>query len=457
MSQFTGRFLVPGDAAFEESTVSRIFNLRRPERRPAGVLRAANADDVAAGVRLARRNGWQVAVRAGGHSWAAWSLRENTLLIDLAEFTDISYDEDRGVVTAGPAVRGGTDLDPFLAERGRFFPGGHCPTVGLGGFLLQGGMGWNCRGWGWAAEAIAAIDVVTAEGELVRCSEDENADLFWAARGAGPGFFGVVTAFHLKTRDRFRDLTQTTYIYRGEESEEVLGWLHSARHEVPESVEVVAVGITAPLPPEVGYCESVLVVDGVSFDGGPASLAALDTCPVAGKALLSKKAQPVTLAELRAEQIRANPEGHRYFVDNAFLEGPREKLIPAMAPAFSELPNAKTFSLWFDLAHLPGRDLPDMAVSLQTDLYFASYVVCERPEEDARCREWLDETMARLEPFSPGAYLGDSDLAVRPTRFMGDAAWEKYKAIRAERDPDRLFAGYLCADEATLNTPSPRA
>jgi FAD/FMN-containing dehydrogenase len=451
---FTGQLLRRGDPGFEEAAIGRVFNHRRPgpSRRPAAVLRAVGEADVAAGVRLARAEGLQVAVRAGGHSWAAWSVRDNTLLIDMAAFTVMSYDEETGVVTAGPAVRGGTDLDPFLAARMRFFPGGHCPTVGIGGFLLQGGMGWNCRGWGWAAASIESLRVVTAEGEVAECDATQNADLFWAARGSGPGFFGVVTEFRLRTRPRFRELTQTTYVYPAEVATEVLGWLHAARHDVPPSVELVAVGNTPPLPPELSHAGPVLVVDGVSFDGGPASLAALDTCPVAGKALVRKIAQPVTIGELRAEQLRANPEEHRYTVDNAYLQGSPDPLIPALTPAFTDLPTAKSFSLWFDLAHLPSRPLPDMALSLQTDIYFATYVVAESAAQDAACRAWVDDTMARLEPFSSGCYLGDSDFIIRPDKFMSDAAWERFRAIRAARDPGRLFAGYLSADESALNT-----
>lgn len=454
---FTGQLLRRGNAGFEEAAIGRVFNHRRPARRPAAVLRAVGEADVAAGVRLARAEGLQVAVRAGGHSWAAWSARDNTLLIDLAAFTVMSYDEETGLVTAGPAVRGGTDLDPFLAARDRFFPGGHCPTVGIGGFLLQGGMGWNCRGWGWAAASIESLRVVTAEGEVVECDATENADLFWAARGSGPGFFGVVTEFRLHTRPRFRELTQTTYVYPAEVAGDVLGWLHAARHDVPPSVELVAVGNTPPLPPELSHAGPVLVVDGVSFDGGPASLAALDTCPVAGKALVRKIAQPVTIGELRAEQLRANPEGHRYTVDNAYLHGSPSSLIPALTPAFTDLPTAKSFSLWFDLAGMPppakpGRPLPDMALSLQTDIYFATYVVAESAAQDPACRAWVDDTMARLAPFSSGCYLGDSDFIIRPDKFMSDAAWDRFRAIRAARDPGRLFAGYLSADESTLNT-----
>jgi len=449
---FTGQLLRPGTDGFEAAARSRLYNARQPARRPAAVLRAADVTDVSAGVRLARAEGLKVAVRAGGHSWPAWSLRDDTLLIDLAAFTAMSYDDERGIVTVGPAVRGGLDLDPFLAAWDRFFAAGHCPTVGMGGFLLQGGMGWNCRGWGWAAEQIESMRVVTADGEVVEASATENPDLFWAARGSGPGFFGVVTEFRLRTRPRFHELTQTTYVYPAEVADEVLAWLHGARHEVPRSVELVAVGSTPPLPPELGCERPALIVDGVSFDGGRQSLRALDTCPVAGKALVARIAQPADLADLRAEQIRANPEGHRYFVDNAYLAGDTGTLIPALAPAFTDLPTAKAFSLWFDLAHLPARPLPDMALSLQTDIYFATYVVSEDLERDARCRDFVDATMTRLEPFSPGCYLGDSDFTARPEKFMSEPAWDRYQAIRADRDPERRFAGYLAADEAALNT-----
>ncbi|MFK0174302.1 FAD-binding oxidoreductase [Streptomyces sp. NPDC090306] len=440
MTGFDGAFWRSGNAGFADAVMSRIFNHRRPSRRPAAVLRAATAADVVAGVKLAAAEGWKVAVRSGGHSWAAWSLREDALLIDLALLTGMRYAPATGIATVGPAVRGGQDLDPFLAGHGRFFAGGHHPTVGMGGFLLQGGMGWNCRGWGWAAESIESMDVVTASGELVRCSATENADLFWAARGSGPGFFGVVTEFRLRTRPRFRSLKQSTFIYPAELSSEVLTWFHSVRHDVPSSVGLVAIGATPP-----GFDSPVLIIDGVSFDGGPSSLAALGTCPVAGEALASKTAQSVGIGELFTDQLRANPEGHRYFVDNAYLAGSASEVIPALAPAFAELPTSKTFTILGDFSPQQSRPLPDMALSLRADLYFAAYVVGRAPDDDDRCRSWLDTTMDSLAPYSVGCYLGDSDFTVRPDRIMSDAAWSKFQQIRAVRDPEGRFPGYLGA------------
>jgi len=131
---------------------------------------------VAAGVRLARAQGLSVSVRSGGHSWAARSVRDDALLIDLGRLNRLDYDEATGVVVAGPAARGGLDLSPFLASRGRAFPVGHCPEVGLGGFLLQGGQGWNGRRMGWACESVAAVDVVTAGGTQIRADATQHSD-----------------------------------------------------------------------------------------------------------------------------------------------------------------------------------------------------------------------------------------------------------------------------------------
>jgi FAD/FMN-containing dehydrogenase len=194
-----GKLIWRGEPGYEQARVDRVFNARRPDRAPAAVLLAETEDDVVAGVRLARERGLKVSVRGGGHSWAAWSVRDDVLLIDLGGLRELTYDAATGIATASPSTKGGRELTPFLTAHGRGFTGGHCPGVGIGGFLLQGGQGWNSRKFGWACENVVAIDVVTAAGELVRADEHQNSDLLWAARGAGPGFFGVVTRFHLQT------------------------------------------------------------------------------------------------------------------------------------------------------------------------------------------------------------------------------------------------------------------
>jgi FAD/FMN-containing dehydrogenase len=97
--------------------------------------------------------------------------------------------------------------------------------------------------------------------------------------------------------------------------------------------------------------------------------------------------------------------------------------------------------LWFSID--PVRKLPGMAFSLQSEIYFAGYVVWEDPADDARHRGWLAERMAEIEPIADGCYLGDSDFTTRPARFMSDAAWARFVALRERFDPDERFVGYL--------------
>ncbi|MFE5030883.1 FAD-binding oxidoreductase [Streptomyces sp. NPDC056683] len=446
-NRFSGTLHLPGDADFEEAVHGRVFNARRPaDRIPAAVLRAVTEQDVVEGVRLALERGWQVAVRSGGHSWAAWSVRGDALLIDLGGFREMAYDETTGIVTATPSVKGGDELNPYLGGFGRFFNGGHCPSVGIGGFLLQGGQGWNARGWGWAAENVVAIDVVTADGELVRADESENSDLFWAARGAGPGFFGVVTRFHLRTRPLPRHLAHTVHAYPLDLFDEVMTWLHDMHHTVSPLVEIVALTQSPP-----GLDGPVLLVTGVAMTDSPQeaaeALSPLHANPYADRALFRVEAQPTTFAEQLTGQRTANPEGHRYFVDNAWLTGTAAEVVPAIRKAFTEHPTRQTFTIWFSMA--PLRQLPAMAFSLQSEIYCASYVVHDDATRDAELRGWLDEAMAAMQPVTAGQYLGDSDFTVRQLRFMGDEQWRRLNEIRDARDPKGVFAGHLSAGPVT--------
>ncbi len=121
-----------------------------------------------------------------------------------------------------------------------------------------------------------------------------------------------------------------------------------------------------------------------------------------------------------------------------------------MRRAYTTLPNEKAFTIWFSMA--PLRALPDMAFSLQSEIYLASYVAWESPDgRRAVCRAGWRSAMADLEPVTVGQYLGDSDLSRRQVRFMSDEAWPRLQEIRAERDPDGLFVGYLAGPGGATN------
>lgn len=194
---------------YEHARVGRVFNHRRPSRYPLAVVEATTEAHIVEAVRLANQLGCRVSVRSGGHSWAAWSVRDDAVLIDLGKFFHFHLENETGILQASPSMTGRM-VNRLLDPHGRMFPGGHCPDVALGGFLLQGGMGWNCKArrkiynhvtcplglmaglqnWGFSCQRVLAIDVVTANGERLHCDEQQHSDLFWAARGSGPGEFG---------------------------------------------------------------------------------------------------------------------------------------------------------------------------------------------------------------------------------------------------------------------------
>ncbi len=451
---FKGKIYYKGDEGYEQARIGRVFNHRRPDRFPVAVFFPEDENDVVAAVKLANTEGYQIAIRAGGHSWAAWSVRDEGILLDLKNLNKIEYDKATQIAKVQPVTKGGMELNPFLKEHGRMFCGGHCPTVGIGGFLLQGGQGWNARGWGWAAEYIVAIDVVTADGELVRADATQNQDLYWAARGAGPGFFGVVTCFHLKTVALPKALYASTFLYPIDQAEAVLNWWQDIHGSVSLNVEIVTLGQTVPSVPNMERVNiPVIIVHALAFeDTEGAAIEALkpfETCPVLEKAYVRRTNYATSFAEQLVLQTEANPEGHRYAVNNAWLKGEKEDITRLMLPAFTDLPHPKAFTLWYSMA--PLRQLPDMAFSLQTEIYFASYVIWEDEVDDEKNKTWLKGIMHGIEPITAGQYLGDSDFTAHQRKFISDKNYEKLEQIRAKRDPNGRFHSYLADKDVVLN------
>ncbi len=435
-----------GDDGYEKARVGRVFNHKRPQRFPEAVFFPENENDVIDAVKFAKKNGHKIALRSGGHSWAVWSVRETGILIDLVQLNKIFLNEETGIVSAGPAVKGGAELVPYLKERGLFFNGGHCPTVGIGGFLLQGGQGWNARGWGWSAEYIESIDVVTADGELVHASETENTELFWAARGAGPGFFGIVTTFYLRTRPYPKALTASTQVYSSDKTKSVLHWLQNMHHNVKNTVEIVAVGQT------FDFGEGI-VVHALAFedeyDEAKKALAPFEECPELKDAVIHKIAVPTTLEAECEVQLTNNPEGHRWVVNNAWIEGTPEEVSAAIETSFYNLPTTKTFTLWFSMA--PLRPLPDMAFSMQSEIYMAMYTIWEDEMDDEKCNQWVTDQMRKIQSVTAGQYLGDSDLQVHERKFMSSEHYEKLEKIRSKYDSQGRFHSYLVKSNPNMN------
>ena len=179
-----GKVYWNGDDGYEQARRDAVWNELKPDRHPAAIILAANERDVVEAVKLARERGLKVKARSGGHSWTGSSVRDDSILVNLSALSDVEVDPVTSTAIVGPGAQG-RDLNRLLEPHGLFFPTGHCPTVGLGGFLLQGGWGWHSPNIGPACLSVVGVDVVTANGELVHADETTNQDLLWAARGAG--------------------------------------------------------------------------------------------------------------------------------------------------------------------------------------------------------------------------------------------------------------------------------
>src|SRR5919197_1346817 len=193
---FGGQLVRTGDPIYDEARA--IWN-GSIDRHPALIARCAGVADVIAAVKFGRRTGLPVAVRGGGHSFPGLSVADGALVIDLGPMKGIRVDPDGRTVRAQAGVQLG-ELDRETQPFGLSVPAGIVTTTGLAGLTLGGGIGWLQRKFGLTIDNLLSVDVVTADGEYVKASEDENADLFWGVRGGG-GNFGIVTSFELRLQE----------------------------------------------------------------------------------------------------------------------------------------------------------------------------------------------------------------------------------------------------------------
>lgn len=325
--------------------------------------------------------------------------------------------------------------------------------MGLGGFLLSGGFGWNSRQWGLGCENILAIDIVTADGAFVHADINQHPDLYWAAAGSGPGFFGVITCFYLRLHSMPRSIMTSRYILPYDCLDELLLSLEEVQGLFPLFLEVslfVGHGMD-------GFEEKTIALCADTFAEGRAeaigSLNILHNLLCMRKALKETSFNENTMTDLlqRYSDI-LDSKGRRYECDNHWFDASMKRLLPGIHSLTDDMPPPPShmYMLWW----LPEKHLKlhHRPLPIQANLWLTYYAISSNPALDQHHSEVVTQRMSALEELSVGIQLGDENLAHRPAKFMLLDNYRRLESVRDTYDVDRTFHSYMrIPDEFSAN------
>ncbi len=437
-SQILGGIFRRGEPGYEVARRATSFNARIADRYPDVIVQANNEQEVIDAIQWAKRDGMKVGIRSGGHSWAANHIRDSGMLLDVSRLDAVTINKAAMTATTGPG-RSGHQLAEMLKKQGLFFPAGHCKGVCVGGYLLQGGFGWHSRKLGLACMSVIAIDYVNGDGELKHASPEENADMYWAARGAGAGFFGVIVRFHLQVYPRPKVIGGAMATYHISKLEEVFRWAHAIGSSVPESVELMII-MSKQIPGIRGA--GLLVIAPVFEESIAAAMQAAAFMKAKPRgAKLSLPFLPMPLDMMYRGVMQHYPDNHRYAVDNMWTHASIDELLPHIQRIAETLPSAPSHMLWLNWT--PPAYRPAMAFSLEDDTYIALYGVWKNASDDETIAPWAIKHMIEMAYLAKGIQLADENLGQRPAKFVADANLHKLDEVRATFDAEGRFHPWM--------------
>jgi FAD/FMN-containing dehydrogenase len=433
----TLNLLSRGDAGYEDARQDAIWNGRKPNRFPEAIALAEDASDVVDAVRLARERGWRIGVRSGGHSWSGNAIRDGGLLLDVSRINDFAIDVENLTASVGPGTRG-ADLQQALNDRGLYFPTGTCSSVGVAGYTLGGGASFTGKKDGPAAHALRAIEVVTAEGELVHADDHNHPDLIWAARGGGPNFFAAVTRLHFDLQPLPGAMYTALYVYPVEVIDEFLTWVIDLLHSTPPEVAEMWMAIKSWLP---HYDGTILVLFPVVFassaDEALRLLEPFERSPLLEHAVAREPPHPWTFPEGYGLVDQLYVKGNRYRSDALWMNAQSEGFQDAVKDIILSLPTRWSHVLWAPAA---AAEHPNAAYSVHSEISVHPYGVCQDPADDPAILGYVEQSLQRLMPHSIGAgKVNDSDLTAFPKDILSKENAARLEKVRSQYDPDGRF------------------
>ncbi len=430
-SQFSGRVLTPGDDGYDAAR--RIWN-GMIDRRPAVIVRCSSAADVRAAVKVARAHEMPVSVRGGGHGVAGTAVCDGGLMIDLSQLKEVQVNPLTREVSAEPGVTWG-EFDRATEAHGLATTGGQVSHTGISGLTLGGGLGYLMGKHGCVCDNLLSVDIVTADGEMLTASAENNPDLFWAVRGAGANF-GVVTSF----RYRVHPLGQV-----------LAGMLLHPRERAPELIAFhreFLRGAPDELNSTIGFLNSP---EGMPLVG----VIAVYSGPLAEGEVLRPLRQfgppvadlirPMPYTAVQSMVDAAVPVGDRYYWKSNFAADLTPGLSGVLTEGAGAMPSPGSLILVFQISGQIQR-VPKEAMAFDhRDKNFEVSIIAHwtDPADDAANIQWARSVWTAAQPFvSPDVYANHLTGDETPERIRaayGAAKYEKLAALKARYDPENFF------------------
>ena len=439
-SALHGRLCLPGDEGYDEART--IWNAMI-DRRPKAVARCADAADVARAVRFARDRGLDIAVRGGGHNIAGNAVCDDGLVIDLSPMRAVRIDVDRRTarVEAGATL---ADLDQAAQAYGLATPLGLNSTTGVAGLTLGGGFGWLSRKHGLTIDNLLAADLVTAAGETLRASGEENPDVFWGIRGGG-GNLGVVTAFEYRLHPVGPEVLSGLVVHPLERAGELLREYRRLAAEMPNELACWVVVRKAPplpfLPPEV-HGKGILAFAACYTGAMEEGRQALAPLRALGQPIADVIGPHPYTGWQQAFDPLLTPGARNYWKSHNFVEL-GDGVLDAIIEFGGRLPTPECEIFVAQLGGAINRVPDDATAYPHRDVRYVLNVHTRWREsaDDQRCIRWARDFFEATRPHATGGvyvnFMPD-DEADRVGGAYG-ANLPRLAALKAKLDPGNLF------------------
>ena len=434
-SDFKGRVISPGDPDYDQARTVFVGGI---DRRPAAIVRVADADDVARGIVLARENGLELAVRSGGHSGAGHGVSDGGLVLDLADMRALDIDVEGRTAWAETGLTAG-EYTAAAGAHGLATGFGDAGSVGIGGITLGGGVGFLVRKHGLTIDNLLAADVVTADGELVRADAETHPDLFWAIRGGG-GNFGVATRFKFRLHEVGTIVGGPLFLPATPDV--ITGFMAAAQAAPEELSAIVNVMPAPPLPFLPAEHHGRLVLMALMAYAGPADDGERALVPFRELAApIVDMVGPMPYSEIYPpEEESYHPiAAIRTMFLNDIDRRAAETIVEGLEAGTAPMRVTQLRVLGGAMARVPADAT---AFAHRSSPIMANVVaVYERPDERPVHEDWIAGLAAELRQDDDGAYVGflvdEGEERVRAAYPGG--TWERLTSIKARYDRDNVF------------------